>query len=70
MTLKMIEVLGGFCFGILAGWMILYVMGLVAAWGWVEVWLIRKAMDWVRDYCLYYLKCGDKLGGNNDVQID
>lgn len=63
----MAEILGGLCLGILAGWMILYGMGLVAAWAWLEVWLIRKAADWVRSYWPYYPKCGVKLGGGSDA---
>ena len=39
----MVEAFGGLCLGILAGWLILYGIGLVAAWAWIEVRLICEA---------------------------
>ncbi len=44
----MVEAFGGLCLGILAGWLIVWGMGLVAAWAWIEVRLICEAAELVK----------------------
>lgn len=41
----MVEAFGGLCLGILAGWLMVCGMGLVAAWAWIEVCLVRKVAE-------------------------
>ena len=45
----MVEAFGGLCLGILAGWLIVWGMGLVAAWAWIEVRLIREVVEMVKE---------------------
>lgn len=45
----MVEAFGGLCLGILAGWLIVWGMGLVAAWAWIEVRLIHKVLGMAKE---------------------